>query len=115
MAHELTREEYKSQVAGVWKATLWLSIITIVEVGIALFWFYNFEDKLPRWMLNLLMIVASLLKAFFIVGEFMHLKYEKRAMALSILVPLCLFAWGILSFILEGDSIRHLREIFGAF
>lgn len=113
MAHELTEEEYKSQVAGVWKATLWLSIITIVEVGIALFWFYNFEDTLPRWMLNLLMIVASLLKAYFIIGEFMHLNYEKRGFMLSILVPIVLFSWGILAFLVEGDHIKHLRNLFG--
>ena len=114
MAHDLTEEEYKSQVAGVWKATLWLTIVTVVEVGIALFWYYNFEDKLPRIMLNILMIVASVLKAFFIVGEFMHLKYEKRALALSILVPLILFIWGIIAFLIEGDSIRVLRDLFSA-
>ena len=114
MAHDLTEEEYKSQVAGVWKATLWLTIVTVVEVGIALFWYYNFEDKLPRIMLNILMIVASVLKAFFIVGEFMHLKYEKRALALSILVPLVLFIWGIIAFLIEGDSIRVLRDLFSA-
>ena len=113
MAHELTEEEYKSQVAGVWKATIWLTVITIIEVGIALVWYYNFEDKLPRIMLNILMIVASILKAFFIVGEFMHLKYEKRALALSILVPLVLFIWGIIAFLIEGDHIRALRDIFG--
>lgn len=113
MAHELTEEEYKSQVAGVWKATIWLTVITIIEVGIALVWYYNFEDKLPRIMLNILMIVASILKAFFIVGEFMHLKYEKRALALSILVPLVLFIWGIIAFLIEGDHIRTLRDIFG--
>lgn len=115
MAHELTDEQYKSQVAGVWKATMWLSIVTVVEVFIALLWFYKFEDSLPRIMLNILMIVASVLKAFFIVGEFMHLKYEKRALALSILVPLVLFVWGIIAFIIEGDSIKTLREIFGIY
>lgn len=112
MAHDLTEEEYKAQVAGVWKATLWLTIVTIVEVGIALFWFYNFEDTLPRWMLNSLMIIASLLKAYFIIGEFMHLNYEKRGFTLSILVPIVLFSWGILAFLVEGDHIKDLRNLF---
>ena len=115
MAHELTQEEYKSQVSAVWKATLWLSIITIVEVGIALFWYYNLEETLPGFMLNVLMIVASILKAFFIVAEFMHLKYEKRALMLSILVPLVLFIWGIIAFLIEGDHIKDLRELFGLY
>lgn len=112
MGHDLTEEEYKSQVAAVWKATLWLSIITIVEVAFALYWYYNIGDSAPKMLLNGFLIIASLLKAFFIVAEFMHLKYEVRALTLSILVPLVLFIWGIIAFLLEGRSIRHLRELF---
>jgi len=110
MGHDLTEEEYKSQVAAVWKATGWLTLITIAEVVIALLWL-KFEF-MPRIMLNILLIAASLLKAFYIIAEFMHLKYEKRALALSILVPMVLFIWGIIAFLIEGDSIKHLREIF---
>jgi len=110
MAHDLTDEQYKSQKRAVWMATLWLTIITIFEVGVSLLWL-QFEF-MPRFMLNLLMILASILKAFYIVAEFMHLKYEKRALTLSILVPLVLFIWGIIAFLIEGESIRSLREIF---
>jgi len=110
MSHILTDEEYKSQKRSVWIATGWLTLITVIEVGVALLWL-KFEF-MPRYMLNLLMIFASILKAFFIVAEFMHLKYEKRALMLSILVPLVLFIWGTVAFLIEGNSIKALRTLF---
>lgn len=110
MGHLLTDEEYKSQKRAVWKATLYLTIITVVEVGVALWWLN--AQFMPRFMLNLLMIFASILKAFFIIAEFMHLKYEKRALMLSILVPMVLFIWGVIAFLIEGDSIKELRNFF---
>ncbi|MBX2846609.1 MAG: cytochrome C oxidase subunit IV family protein [Saprospiraceae bacterium] len=111
MAHDLTDEQYNSQVSAVWKATLWLSIITIVEVAVALVWYYKLGSD-HKLFLNGFLIIASLLKAFFIVGEFMHLNYEKRALTLSILVPMVLFIWGIIAFLIEGDSIKNLRGLF---
>jgi len=112
MAHELTDEEHKSQVRAVWKATAWLTVITIAEVAVALLWLGN--DLGPRIYLNILLILASILKAFFIIAEFMHLKYELRALTLSILVPMVLFVWGIIVFLIEGDSIKHMRDVFGS-
>lgn len=99
---------YKSQVAAVWKSTLWLSIVTIVEVGIALAHFYFFYDS-PRLLVNLIMILATILKAFFIVGEFMHLKYEQRAFIISLGVPLIFLVWAIIAFSVEGNYWLSMR------
>ncbi len=112
MAHELSQEEYQSQVAGVWRATGWLTLITVVEVAFALYWYYNIGNSQPKMILNIFLIAMSILKAYFIVAEFMHLRYETKALQLSVLVPLLLFVWGIIAFLLEGDSIRHLRHLF---
>lgn len=96
--HILGDSEYKSQVSAVWKATLYMGIITIVEVVIALLWMNYLADSLPRLMLNVFFIVASALKAFFIIAEFMHLKYEKRALIISLAVPLVFLVWAIIAF-----------------
>ncbi len=110
MAHELSDQQYKSQVKAVWKATAWLTVITILEVGLALMWLkLGWGHKM---VLNILLIFASLCKAFFIVAEFMHLKYETRALVLSILVPMAIFIWGIIAFLIEGNSIQWLRHMF---
>ena len=113
MAHSLDIEAYEQQVSAVWKATLWLSIITIVEVVAALLWIWVLfpDGGGPRMLLNTFFIMASLLKAFFIVGEFMHMKYETRALALTVLVPTVFLIWFIIAFLWEGAEWMNNREM----
>ena len=112
MGHDMDDATYKSQVAAVWKATAILSIITIVEVGFALWWYYNMGDA-NKIVINSLMIIMSLLKAYFIVAEFMHVKYETRALAITILAPTMFLIWFIIAFLWEGGAWLNLREIWG--
>jgi len=113
MAHSLDQETYKKQVAAVWRATIWLSVITVVEVVAALLWLNIFGDTGPKMLLNGFFIVASLLKAYFIVGEFMHTKYETRALTLTILVPTVFLIWFIIAFLWEGAEWQNNREMWG--
>lgn len=106
-AHHMTEAEYKESVSGVWKVTVWLTVITIIEVVFALT--YIKFPFVPRWMLNLTFIIASLGKAFFIIGEFMHLKYEKRAFIISLAIPMIFLVWAIIAFMWEADAWFHLR------
>ena len=55
-------------------------------------------------------VILSLLKAFYIVGVFMHLGDEVRNMILTIVVPLMLFIWFIAAFLWDGDSWKNLRN-----
>jgi len=111
MAH-LSDAEYKSQVRAVWRATAILSVITIVEVAFALWWFYKMGDA-NKMVINSLMVIMSLLKAYFIVAEFMHVKYETRALAMTILAPTMFLIWFIIAFLWEGGAWLNLREIWG--
>lgn len=108
MGGHLSQSEYKSQVKSVWVSTAILSIVTIAEIGFALL-HYNGYIHWPKSWLSILMIVLSLLKAYFIVGEFMHIKYEKRALMLSILVPLVFLVYGVLMFMNEGGAWNTMR------
>ena len=108
--HHIDEAQYNSQVKAVWRATLWLSIATILEVGIALMWLYSpVVHQLPRLVLNSFFILATLFKAFFIIPEFMHLKYEKRALILSLGVPIIFIIWAIIAFLYEGNSWLDMR------
>lgn len=107
--HILDDVTYKSQVSAVWKATIIMAVVTVVEVGMALVW----PEAWSRGILNLLFILMSVMKAFFIVGEFMHLKYEVRAMAMSVLMPLLFLVWAIIAFGMEGESWLNLRTVWG--
>jgi cytochrome c oxidase subunit 4 len=98
MSNHLTEEQYQSGVKAVWRATAILSVVTVVEVAVALILGPHF----PKIIMNTFYVLASLAKAFFIVGEFMHLKYEKRAFMLSLGVPLVFLVWAIIAFATEG-------------
>lgn len=52
---------------------------------------------------NLIYIGLTLVKAFYIVGTFMHLKDEVRNMITTILVGLTFILWFILAMLIEGN------------
>ena len=106
-AQHLTDEEYKSQVAAVWRVTIILSIVTVVEVIIALLAFYHIIP-IGRAMVNVLFVLLSVAKAGYIIGEFMHLKYEKRALMLSLGFPLVFLIWGIIALLYEGHVLHNV-------
>lgn len=110
---DLSDAEYKSQVRAVWRATAILSVVTIVEVGFALWWHGNMPPESSKLIINFLMIIMSLLKAYFIVAEFMHVKYETRALAITILAPTMFLIWFIIAFLWEGGAWLNLRQIWG--
>jgi cytochrome c oxidase subunit IV len=51
----------------------------------------------------------TLVKAFYIVGEFMHLKGEVKTLIWSIVLPLVFVIWLIIALLLEGDAILQVR------
>ncbi len=105
---------YKSQKRAVILATVWLTVITIVEVLIAVWYMNKYGDgEGPRILLNGFFVLASLLKAYFIVGEFMHVKYEKRALMITILGPTIFLLWFVIAFLWEGTAWLNMREVWG--
>ncbi|WP_454801655.1 cytochrome C oxidase subunit IV family protein [Mucilaginibacter phyllosphaerae] len=74
--------------------------ITVVEFIIAL-WLVP-KGHIPLHWANPIYIVLTLFKAFYIVAYFMHLKFEKIGLALSIIVPI-LFIIGLI-LVLSNES-----------
>ena len=54
-------------------------------------------------------IGMTIIKAFYIVGEFMHLKYETKVLIWIILIPMIFIVWLIISLIYEGGAIYEVR------
>ncbi len=109
MGHDLTDEQYKSQVSAVWRATIIMAVLTVLEVAAALMW----PEDMSRAVLNIMFVLMSIAKGYFIVAEFMHVKYEKRALTLTILGPLFFLIWFIIAFMWEGSEWLALRELWG--
>ncbi|MBB3054919.1 cytochrome C oxidase subunit IV family protein [Mucilaginibacter gotjawali] len=86
-----------------------LTAITCVEFFIALW--LGPHLQLSSQVVNPAYIILTLLKAYFIVAFFMHLKFEKVGLALAIIVPI-LFIIGLI-LVLTNEShywigLRHI-------
>lgn len=54
-------------------------------------------------------VAMTIVKAFYIVGEFMHLKHEVKLLIWSILLPMIFVVWLLIALIYEGGSILEVR------
>lgn len=107
---------YEDSVKGVYKGLILLAVVTLVEVAFSLFGKGHilggdaFLDS--TWFIyaiGLILIVLSLYKAYFIVYEFMHMGYEVKGLAASVLLPLFLLVWAIIAFFQEGMAWKQNR------
>ncbi len=110
-AHAAPTDDAKKRI---FKTTVILSLITIVELALG-FWIYKMhEGGTPNPTLILFLkgviIILSLAKAFYIVSIFMHLGDEIRNLIMTIVVPLMLFVWFIAAFLYDGHSWKNLRH-----
>lgn len=109
-------QTYEEQKALVFRGLLLLGAITIVEVFIALLakghlsHNIRFTEGFGHYLYMLLMIGFSLYKAYFIIFFFMHMAYEVRGLAISVLLPTALLVWAIIAFFQEGSSWGARRE-----
>lgn len=95
----------------IWRVAIILSIITCFEFFIALVVVPDMHVAL-HWV-NPVYIVLTLLKAYFIVAFFMHLKFEKLGMALAIVLPILFIIGLILVLTNEGHYWVDLRHSIG--
>ncbi|MBB4078241.1 cytochrome c oxidase subunit IV [Lewinella aquimaris] len=109
MAQHLTYEE---SVRGVWKGLGLLAAVTVIEVVLSLLKAAEFAEniRILIYVASLLIIALSLYKAYFIIYEFMHMGYEVKGLAMSVLLPTFLLLWALIAFFNEGDAWRKERE-----
>jgi cytochrome c oxidase subunit IV len=55
----------------------------------------------------------TIVKAAYIVGEFMHLRYEVKVLFWSILIPIVFIVWMLVAFVYEGMKISDINFIGG--
>jgi len=56
-----------------------------------------------------LFIIMTIVKAFYIVGEFMHLRHEVKMLMWTIIIPMLFVVWLLIALIYEGGSILQVR------
>lgn len=90
----------KPQTKVIWRTFWILLFITVLEFVVAFTLPHNMH------LLKVAIFVGmTILKAGYIIGEFMHLAHEVKSLFWTILVPVVFIAWLVLALILEGGFI----------
>ncbi|GAB2783166.1 hypothetical protein GCM10027275_28820 [Rhabdobacter roseus] len=98
--HEQT--DGSEQRKKIWRTFWILSGVTALEFLIAF--------TLHAGLLKVSIFIGlTIVKAFYIVGEFMHLKHEVKSLIWSILLPCIFVVWLLIALIWEGGSIFAVR------
>ena len=94
------------------KGFVLLGCITVIEVMIALLGNGHIIEgfHLPKLIMYPAMIGFSLYKAYYIVYNFMHMAYEVKGMAMSVILPMGLLVWAVVAFFNEGSAWGARRE-----
>jgi len=86
------------KIKKLWRVAGVLLLVTIVEFIIAF--------TLPHGPAKtFLFVILTIVKAGYIVGEFMHLKYEVKVLFWAVLIPMIFVVWMLVAFVYEGTKM----------
>jgi len=89
----------KSKIRHIIKVMLILAVVTCIE--------FVFAFTMPKgYLLTSIFVLLTIVKAFYIVSEFMHLGHEVKALIWSIILPLIFVVWLIIALIYEGELLH---------
>lgn len=99
ISHEATDKAHSGlSTKVIWKVFWILLGVTIFEVAISF-------TPLSKEILLYTFIVLTIVKAYYIVGYFMHLKFENVPLQYSLLLPFILIIYLIFIAIYEGTAL----------
>ena len=88
----------KERIQKLWRVAGILLAVTIVEFIIAF--------TLPHGPAKtFLFVILTIVKAGYIVGEFMHLRHEVKVLFWAVLIPMIFVVWMLVAFVYEGTKI----------
>jgi len=88
----------------IWQVFGILLLITVIEFIIALWVIPN--GYMSHSVGNFIYIALTLLKAYYIVAYFMHLKYEKLGLQLALTVTFIFIIYFIVLMLIEGGYLH---------
>ena len=92
------------KIRKIWMVTALLAFVTTIEFIIA-FTLVGDDYKMTK---AVIFILLTIVKAFYIVAEFMHLGHEKKSLVYALILPYVAFiGWGIIAFLMEASFINE--------
>ena len=104
--------KFKSNQQKIWGVLIFLSIVTTIEVALVILKPQILIVSFLRMkLLNWIFIIMTIIKAYYIAWDFMHIRDEKTGLKNSIVLPLIILI-PYLAFILllEADYIFDVME-----
>ena len=104
------RLKFKSNVQKIWGVLVFLSIVTAIEVALGIIkppvlLNYFLGIKILNW----LFIIMTIIKAYYITWDFMHVRDEKPFLKNTIVIPLLILIPFLLFILLyEGSYIFNI-------
>lgn len=119
MAHEHKLEifrgllKFKSNTTKIWGVLIFLTIVTAIEVGLGIskprVLTHNFF--LGMKVLNWMFIIMTLIKAYYIAWDFMHLRDERKSLRRAVVwTPIFLICYLIFILLFEADYIYNVYK-----
>ena len=117
MAHEHKLEifrglvKFKSNTTKIWDVLIFLSIVTAIEValGITKPDVLTGNSLVGMKLLNWIFILLTLVKAYYIAWDFMHLRDEKSSLRRAVVwTPIFLVSYLIFILLFEEDYIYNM-------
>ena len=102
-------DKHSFDTKAIWRTFWILLIITCLELVVGMFIAPRFPHSTKIWF-NILYIIFTGAKAFYIIAEFMHLRHELKNLIMTIGISALLFVWFIAAFLWDGDSFKNLRN-----
>ncbi|OIN58912.1 cytochrome C oxidase subunit IV family protein [Arsenicibacter rosenii] len=105
--HNYTHDHEEVEIAppqtkAIWRTFYILGGITAFEFLIA----FTLHASILK---TSIFIGLTIVKAFYIVGEFMHLKHEVKSLIWAVLLPCMFVVWLLVALLIEGESIFMIR------
>ena len=103
--------KFKSNTQKIWGVLIFLSLITLVEVALGIIKPASLVESRVLGMktLNWIFIILTLVKAYYIAWDFMHLRDEKSSLRRAIVwTPVFLIAYLVFILLTEGGYIYEV-------
>lgn len=119
MAHEHKLEifrgllKFKSNTQKIWGVLIFLTVVTIVEVVLGILKPAMLTETyfLDMKLLNWIFIILTLVKAYYIAWDFMHLRDEKSSLRRAIVwTPIFLVIYLVFILLMEADYIHNVYK-----
>ncbi|NNE78493.1 MAG: cytochrome C oxidase subunit IV family protein [Pricia sp.] len=119
MAHDHKLEifrgllKFKSNTQKIWGVLIFLTIVTAIEVALGILKprVLTHSYFLGMKLLNWIFIILTLVKAYYIAWDFMHLRDEKSALRRAIVwTPIFLVAYLVFILLFEADYVYNVYK-----